>query len=360
MTQRDTGEPRRFKIRHVFLGLLLILLGWFAFFRVSVRNDLSGRVRELRAQGYPMSLKELDDSYRLPDGADNAADFYMTAFSRYVEWDSEAREGLPWVGKGGKRPARTESLEVSIRELAEQFLSDNAEALSLLHQAVASEHCRYPVDLADEANAGMDWLPAVRRSAFLLRLEALVACERDDPNQAMRSVQASLALARSLNTPVLIHRLVRIAVEALAYGSVEDVLNRLALSDEQLQTLSSGLEAPDDEERRKQMFIGERCFGLTAFRGSGGQVSGPGGAEDRLLRLLIIPRKILGLHDQDMLGYINLLQDCIDRTEFSAQEESAGRGLVQFIPDDEPRGGLLTSLLAPAFTRIFQLEVRKI
>ena len=237
MVQGDTGGPRRLKIRHIFLVLLLFLLVWAILYRVTAYRDLTRRVRALRAQGYPMTLEELDRSYDLPPGTDNAADFYMTAFSRYVEWDSEASEGVPWVGKG-ERPSRTESLEVSVLERAERFLSDNAETLSLLHEAVASEQCRYPVDLTDTSDATMEWLPHVRKSAFLLCLEALVACERDDPNQAVRSVQAGLALARSMNTPMLIHRLVGISVQSLAYANIEHVLNKMELSDEQLQTLS--------------------------------------------------------------------------------------------------------------------------
>jgi len=359
MVQRNTGEPKRLKIRHIFLALLLILLVWLVFYRVTAHRDLRRRVGELRAQGYPMNLEELNRSYDLPAGADNAADFYVTAFSRYVEWDSEAREGVPWVGKG-KRLSRTESLEVSILERSERFLSDNSETLSLLHEAVGSEHCRYPVDLTDTSDANMEWLPRVRRSAFLLCLEALVACERDDPNQAMRSIHANLALARSVNAPILIHRLVRIAVEALAYGNIERVLSRMSLGDEQLQTLSGWLAADDDEAGCQQVFAGERCFGLEAFRGSGGQHPAHEGTGGKVLRLINIPRKLLGLHDRDMLGYINQLQDCIEAADFSAENEMAGGGLIGRIPKEDKGGGLLTRLLSPAFTRIFQLEVRRI
>lgn len=360
MAQRDTGEPRRFKIRHVFLGLLVILLGWFAFFRVSVHNDLSRRVRELRAQGYPMSLKELDDSYRLPDGADNAADFYMTAFSRYVEWDSEAREGLPWIGKGGKRPARTESLEVSIRELAEQFLAENEEALSLLHEAGGLAHCRYPVDLAEGPDLAMEWLPDVRKSAFLLCLEGLAACERGDPNQAMQSIRATLALGNSANSPVLVHRLVGVAVQALAYGSVERVLNRMPLTDERLQTLSEWIDTYRDDDGYRNALIGERCFGLSMFRFAAGSMSGQGGPGGKVMAVLVALRKMVGLHDRDMLSYIDLMQKQIDVVDLPNREWFTVHGSMEDVVASGDGAGLLTKMLMPALGRVFQLDSRSV
>ena len=41
-------------------AIMLVLLGWFAFFRISVYSDLTRRMRELSEAGYPMTLTELD------------------------------------------------------------------------------------------------------------------------------------------------------------------------------------------------------------------------------------------------------------------------------------------------------------
>lgn len=357
MARRNTPDTRRFKIRHIFLGLLLILLGWFAIFRISVYRDLSRRIRSLRDQGYPMSLEELGRSYSLPPGTDNAADYYMTAFSHYVEWDSEARDGLPWVGKG-KAPARTEPLEPSIRQRAERFLADNEKTLSLLHGAVAIESSRYPIDFTSEFGAGAPWLGEVRKHAFLLRLEGVVACEQGDPNQAIASVRAISALAHSLNTPQLIHHLVSNAIQALAYGNAEYILNRISLTDGQLQTLSGWLEASDDREGYRQALIGERCFGADAFRGSTRQLAGHIGGTSKLLGLIIVPRKMLGLHDRDMLGHIDLIQDHIEAASLPLHERLARYGSIETGPSGPKRQGLLSRILMPAFARIFELETR--
>ena len=73
MAQQDAPERKRVKIRHLLLALLVLLLGWAIFFRVSAHVKLKGRLSELRAQGYPLSLRELGETYRLAEGTDNAA-----------------------------------------------------------------------------------------------------------------------------------------------------------------------------------------------------------------------------------------------------------------------------------------------
>jgi len=355
MAEQTAREPKRFKIRHLFLGLLLLLLVWFAFFRISAHRDVTRRLGQLRAQGYPMSLAELGQRYTLAPGADNAADYYLTAFSHYEAWNDEAREGLPWVGRG-QRPTRTGVMEPEIAERAERFLADNEKTLSLLHEAVAIESSRYPIDFEEEIGAGVSWLGDVRKHAFLLSLEALAACERGDPNQALASVQATLALARSLNTPILIHRLVNIAVQALAYRSSEHIVNRVSLTDEQLRVLSNWLEAADDSQGQRDALIGERCFGVDIFQGSTGHLAAHFGGSGKLMTLVVIPRRLLGLHDRDLLGYLDLMEGYIDAAKLPPCERLAQ---CESLRKARPQG-LLTRELTPAFVRVFQLEIRHV
>lgn len=359
MAQREGPSTRRFKIRHILLGLLLILFAWFAFFRISVHLKVNKRIEALRAEGYPMSLEELDQAYALPVGSDNAADYYMTAFSRYVEWDSDAREGLPWVGTG-KLPGRTAPLDPAIRQKAEQFLADNAKTLPLLHEAVDVVPCCYPVDFAHEAIDGTSWLKKARTSAFLLSLEMLVALEHDDPNQALSTIQAELALSRSMNTPLLIHHLVGLAIRGLAYGNIERIVNRTVLTDEQLETLSRWVEQSRGAENAQQAFIGERCFGLDAFRGSAKHLAGSLNSSSKIAALILIPRKILGFHDRDMLGYVNVMQDYIEAAALPPREQLVRSEAIDQLINGPRRLGLLTQMLMPALSRVSVLYVRSV
>ena len=129
MGRQNRRIRRRFKLWHGIVGLLLLL---FVSFRVSGSLKLRKQLEVLRNQGYPVSLKELDGSYSIPEGADNVADVYLSAFSNYVEWDGDAQRELPVIGKASL-PGRTQPLDASTRQLVEKFLSDNEKTLTLLH-----------------------------------------------------------------------------------------------------------------------------------------------------------------------------------------------------------------------------------
>jgi len=355
MMQGHTTEPVRFKIRYILYGLLLLLLCWFSFFRIRAHTDLARRLRELNAAGYALSLTELDERYVLPDGVDNAADTYLDAFAEYSEPNDEAKALLPWVGKANK-PLRTEPVGEAMQQAIEEFLSDNETTLTRLHEAVALEHSQYPMDFTQGQGMLMPWLKDVRRSAFLLSLEGLAACTQDDPTRAVESVHTSLALAQSLDCPLLVNRLVQVGIRALACRNIEQVVNRVTLTDEQLQTLAQWLQTYADEAGFRQALIGERCFGLSSFRSPGGISKDMGGG--KIMSVTLVPLKILGLHDRDMLSYVNLMQDYIDALDLPLGERLAVYEAIEQDFSKGKRGGLLTKILMPALLRTYQLELR--
>ena len=357
MTKRDTGEPRRFKIRHILLGLLAILVVWFAIYRIDAGTDLSRRLRELEQAGYPLTLTELGERYAIDPAFDNGADYYQAAFSSYVEPNDAQHDILPWVGKADK-PARTEPLDEALLQAIEAFLAENQKALAMLHEAVALEYARYPVDFSQGMDMLSPWLKEMRRCGFLLSLESLAACAHDDPNQALESVQASLHLAKSLDCPVLINRLVQIALQAMTYYNLEQVVNRVTLTDEQLQTVSRWVQTYVEPEGYRESLIGERCFGLQMFRAPGAVSSGMGGSP--FVSVVMIPFKIIGLYHRDMLGYIDLMQDYMDTLELHEDERLAAYKAIEEQFSRGERGGLFTQMIAPALMRTYQLEVRNI
>ena len=77
---RQRREKRR-KIGFGYFLLAILAVGIVAFiiFRVSARSRLNERLAEIRAEGYPVTLRELDDWYAIPVDAENAADFIMDA-----------------------------------------------------------------------------------------------------------------------------------------------------------------------------------------------------------------------------------------------------------------------------------------
>jgi len=167
-------------------------------------------------------------------------------------------------------------------------------------------------------------------------------------------------LARSVNTPMLIHRLVNIAVQGLAYRSAEYVVNRISLTDEQLRNLSHWFESADDSEGQRKALIGERCFGTDAFQGSTGHLAVQLGGPSKLMMLVMLPRKLLGLHDRDLLGYLDLMQDYIEIADLPGEEQRARSQSLEEASFGPKRQGFLSKMLMPALQRVFILEIRHI
>lgn len=361
MESQNKRIRRRFKVWHGIVALLLFL---FVLFRVSGSIKLKKQITVFRNQGYPVTLEELDRWYNIPEGAKNGADVYMAAFSNYVKWDNDAQRELPVFGKASL-PGRTQPLDASMRQLVEKFLSDNDKTLTLLHEAASIEHCRYPIDLTkgsvdlmERPGSPASWVEDLRASARLLHLEALSHCENQDPDKALESIRANFALARFIGAPLLTHRLIHNSVQSRTYKSIERVLNRIQLTEEQLMRLSAWIEVPDNDRGYKRALVGEHCLGLHVFRGHIRQVSDQIGSKGRLSLLFLAFWRMTGLNDRDATEYINIMQENIDAMELPSDERLLVFDSIQDDVNSGKRGGLLTRLLLPALARRLQIDTR--
>ncbi len=332
MKRKSKHTRRRFKIWHGVVALLLLL---FVLSRISGNYKLKKRVQALQNRGHPVTLEELERLHSLPAGALNAADVYLAAFSNYKKWDRDAMRAIPIAGRASM-PARTEPLDAPTIQHVKRFLSDNEQALSLLHKAASIEHCRYPDDLTRVSNPiryrrfGIG--NNVRTAAQLLRLEALIASENKDFDKFLASISTSLVLARSLNGPLMIHRLTHDDVLRYTYRSIERAINRTPLTNEQLLRLSALVKESDNNKGFKRALLAEQCLGLHKFIAPLKEVSKRiGEQESGQFRALIISR-MLGRNSRHALGYIDLMQKSIDALElpdhdrlkaFEAVRESA-------------------------------------
>lgn len=355
MEDQKRYTRRRFKIWHGIVGLLLIL---FVLFHVTGNLKLKKQLKVLRAKGYPLTLEELESWYNIPAGAENSADVYMDAFSKYVEWDREALKALPVVGRA-PLPARTQPLDDPNKILVEKFLSDNQKALTLLHEAASIDHCQYPIGFIKESDMDAPWLKNLRKCAFLLRLNVIIQSEKKNPEKAMESIHTSLSLAKSSNAPILIHRLVQIAIKTLSYRNIEWILNRIQLTEEQLNTLSEWIKAPENDDGYKRTLIGEQCIGLHFYQGHVREVSGRlGGSEGGLGMIFLAFWRITGLNNRSATEYLKIMQDYIDAMELPANKRLLVYDSINQEVDSGKRGGMLTRVLMPALGRTMQIETR--
>jgi hypothetical protein len=265
---------------------------------------------------------------------------------------------VPIISKA-ELPARTEPLTEERRTVFAQCLADNRQVLELLHKAAGMKHCRYPVDYSMGFGALFPHLNELRKSAQLLALEALLDAENGQPESAISSIRASCALARSVSRePMVIPQLVRMACQTLAASSLERVLNRSELTDEQLLSLSRTVSEAENLSALVSAWAGERCAAIAVFEAP---------AHEKLQIIGDLPAAPLlglyeatGLADADQSLYLEMMQDCIEASRLPPhQRQEAVEAAVEKI-ENLPKIRFLLGMFAPAFARITELDLRTI
>jgi len=347
MKRKTKHTRRRCRIWHGVVALLLLL---FVLFRISGGYKLKKRLQALQNRGHPVTLEDLERSYSLPAGVKNAADVYLAAFSNYKKWDRDAMRGIPIAGRTSM-PSRTEPLDAPTRQLVDQFLSDNEQAISLLYKAASIEHCRYPDDFTQVSNRikyrrfgmGND----VQVAAQLLRLEALIASEDKDVDKFLASISASLALARSLNGPLMIHCSTHNDVLSYStYRSIERAINQTPLTDEQLLRLSALVKESDNDKGFKRALLTEQCLGLHKFIAPLKEVSKRIGEQESGQFRGLVKSRMLGLNSRHALGYIDLMQKSIDALELPDPDRLKAFEAVRQSAPSNKQGRIIRDVLS--------------
>jgi len=331
----DTASTwrRRVTVFRVVIALLLVAGCAFTIFRLSLRSKLNARIAAIRAAGHPVTWAELDKWYSIPDGADNAADEILNALSYCQQWEHQALEPLPFVGHA-ELPSRTEPLAAEVMSLMSEYLDGNRKALERLHESVADvEYCRYPADFSAGIDVQMSHLSDLRRGARLLQLEAVLRAEEGEAELAVRSIESILKLGNSLaNEPSLGSYYDQRACRQFAVLSLERIINRIDLTDEQLIGLSEALADAEELTELLPGLIGDRCHGLAVFRMSTAQLRATGlfdgdRNESQLSIHLSVAtfalRKYAGRVDKNAILFLDAANDCIESLRLPLERRHA-------------------------------------
>lgn len=330
-----SGGPGRDRVWMTVVFVLLLLLVALGALRIKIGSRFRNRFDELRAQGYPMSAAELQPRYAIAPDVPNAADLYLDAFSLYVEANDIEKQRLPLGGTAVLR-GRTEAMPMAMKRLAQRFLTKNEAALSCLHQAAGIEHCQYPIRSGPGPAQPLSGIQPFRDVALLLCLEAQLHADNGEPNRAAQSLQTALALTQSLPDSSVLNRLVQVTMQMSAVQTLEHILNQTSLADNDLASLSQGIDAFERRRGLRQAFIGERCHGLQ-------------GLDQKHPGLLLV--RAVGLLQSQVLKYIDRMQAFIDITD---QPEHKQTQLCAAIDKANATGGVLTPAVVPAFAGLFE------
>jgi hypothetical protein len=352
------GKRRRLKISHILIILLLVGIGYFVFFRLSLKSKLQARIDAIRAAGYPVTCIELDQWYKIPPNAENAAYTIEDAFSFYKTWDKEKSRPLPLVGRADL-PPRTEPLPVEMKALIAEYIADNKKALELFHQAAGIEHCRYFIDLSAGLATLLPHVSEMRNAARLLELEAILHAEDGDGAAATLSAISGFGIARSLaKEPVTVSQLVRSGCQNVAISTVEQVVNRTELTDEQLIELIERVRESERVSDISRAFAGERCMGIAIIRDPEDVIMG--GNIPVLVRPVLSLYKTVGLAEADGVIFLDLMDGYMKSTRLPLHERQKAVDAVSAKIQSTSKIHVLLHEIIPALSRVTTLELRTI
>ena len=345
-------------VSNVLLLLLFAGVCAFAIFRLRLKWKLNTRIEAIRTAGYPVTCAELDAWYTIPEDAENAAYTILDALEFLHVWDTTDLEPLPLVGRADL-PPRTEPMTDEMKAQITEYIADNNETLKLIHTAAKIEHSRYPVDYSAGFGALMPHLSEMRKSLFLLNLEAILHAENGQTALSIDSVLSGFGFARSLaKEPSIIFQLVRVACESLTVSSLERLINRIKLTDEQLVRLSRCLSDVECASGLSHAFIGERCMGLDFFTAA--ETIGPGTIEGMPPQPILMLCRAVGLVDMDAVIYLDLMNDYLEAHRLPYHERQEAVDAVADTLESTSQIHIFVHSLIPALSRVTTIELRAI
>ena len=352
-----TGKTSRLRNALVVMFALAVVYGAY---RYTLHRMVEAKLDEIRKQGYPVTLAELDKWYPQPPPGENAADVYLAAFAKFNTWNTngliEKRYLLPIIGNA-TLPDRTTPLPDDLERLASLYLADNAESLQLLHKGASLKQCRYPINLTG-LDVSLPHLEEVRQGFRLVALDAVLQAEKGQRDEASDAVVDGACLAHSLDRePFLMSQLVRMAGQGIALIRLERVINRVPVTDNDLSRHIAWVSEAEASDGVIRGLVGELCLGNSLYAASGRRFSAlvQGGYLWESFKwkktLILAPSMALyrmtGFLDIDYLNFLSVLSDYINAWRQPLPARLGGEEVFINRIGDLPRWHLLSRTLLP-------------
>jgi hypothetical protein len=306
-TTKESRRKRRLLWPWTLFFVVLLIIAALTIHKTYWQNQVQNRLDALRAAGHPVSSEDLDALYVMPPPGENAADVYQEAFAQLVDWKSQPDKlGLLPIAGNAEFQQFNELFTSETMDLIGEYLSDNAQARQLLHQAVSLEACRYPVDFSQGFSMLIPHLGKYRFCEMLLQLEVIHHLYHKDTDKAIQSAHAIFCLARSLKKePILISQLIRVAVSAEFVNTVELILNHSTPSSAQIRQLREMLDEVYDPNWLRQAFISERALGCE-------ELNDPAMFENhKTPKFMFSLYAAIGFDDRARLNYLDMMEELL-------------------------------------------------
>jgi tetratricopeptide (TPR) repeat protein len=247
---------------------LIVVLALYATYRYSLHRMVESKLDEIRKQGYPVTLVELDKWYPQLPPVENAAEIYEQAFTNlHATGKSPLRLLQPNFGDYNTEwPKRTERLSDEVRARVQGYLDENKEALKFFHQAATLDKARYPIDLTNGIDTRLPHLDRLRFGAQLLALEAILSAEKGDLASSLKSIRGCFAMGHSLiDEPILVSQGIRGVILKTGIKTLEHTINIADMGDADLASFDLLLADNSIPYEMPRALIGERCVSIDVF-----------------------------------------------------------------------------------------------
>ena len=246
--------------RVLFITVVLVVLGVinFSIWRFRLARDIDHQIALIRAAGLPTNGEEENNYYPAVPNSENAALKMADAFALLTNFNDSRSNKVTSI----KFPMRNDDPIMEELGLAADYCALNSNALIKAGEAIKQTHCRYPVDLSQGAHVSLKHLVLLKHLAQIAALHTIV--EMKNPTA---DISIIIGMARSLeDEPVLISKLVRIAMLNTAVAAVEHKLNVDGMDDSDLAVLGKMFAEAAKTNQMASAFIGDRAAFLSVFQ----------------------------------------------------------------------------------------------
>jgi len=245
----------------ILIGLtILVLVGiaGFAVWRVRLALDLNRELAAIQAEGLPVNGDQANVYYTAVSSSSNAALRMADAFELLTNLHGQRSNAVLAINF----PARKQSLSADQLELVADYCAMNADALAMAESAGKLPASRYPMDLTWDAATMLPHLGPLKRLAVIAEDRCLL-----DPTNCAEPISVIIGIAHTLDSePIIISKMLRIALLAMAAQSLEHSLNATPLSDQDLARLEQRFAASEQTNQIANALIGERAMNIRYFR----------------------------------------------------------------------------------------------
>jgi hypothetical protein len=312
---RAAARRQKWILLGVFLALVLLSIVPLRMWGVMRLQD---ELAALRDRGEPTKWEDLIGP---APGPLNAANKYLEAFSRLDRTVLDSDHALlPLKGEKYTLPPNGEPLDDEVMDAIARFLERNADPIRLLREGDAIGPCSFVVEITPDRHLRIDNLDSFLASAELRSLEVMAATERGDVNEALAAITGVFRLAERVEGEprTLIGRLVGVAIRSLGASQTERLLNRVALTDEQLARLIGTIPMAEPDALR-QCFAVERVSGIEVFPRLFELKGGYGGygvyglfPDNARGKIMAVGYRLLGLDAVDELVYLQYMARMVE------------------------------------------------